>query len=317
MFLNLLVEKYRPKTLADLVLSKENRKYFESLKGKTEVPNLLFLGSPGIGKTTLAKIIVVDILDCQYIYINASDESGIDIIRNKVKTFAQTRSMDGKIKICILDEADHLSTVNSGNGQTNAQAALRNLMEEYSGTTRFILTGNYKHKIIPALQSRCQDFDLTPPINESVVRCIEILKAEKIKVPTEEKEKLIQLIRNNYPDLRRSINALQKATINGVLHIIKEEDKKDFAKKLLVKIIAKTDLTDLRRYTIGNEILFNNNYHSLLKGLFEVIFDDPTLEPEKKRLAMLTVSESMYRAAFQMDQEIGAFACILNLFDLF
>src|SRR6476469_5737122 len=152
MFNDLWVEKYRPKTLDELVLDSDNRTYFNSLKGKQEIPNLLFLGPPGIGKTTLSKIIVKEILNCQYLYINASDESGIDTIRNKVKSFAQTRSMDGKVKICLLDECDHLSSVNSGLGNTNAQAALRNLMEEYSGTTRFILTGNYRHKIIPALQ---------------------------------------------------------------------------------------------------------------------------------------------------------------------
>lgn len=312
MFNDLWVEKYRPHTLDELVLDKDNRIYFSSLKGKKEIPNLLFLGPPGIGKTTLGKIIVNEILNCQYLYINASDESGIDTIRNKVKSFAQTRSMDGKLKICFLDECDHLSSVNAGQGNTNAQAALRNLMEEYSGTTRFILTGNYKHKIIAALQSRCQEFDLTPPVNECIKRCAQILKHENVKVSAVEKENLVELIRSNFPDLRKAINNLQKATINGELHIVKSVDKKDFAIKVLQKIRQKIDVTDLRKYVIDNEILFGNDYHSLLRGLFDAIFESD-LSPEKKRLGMLLVSESMYRHNFVMDHEINCYAGLLNL----
>ena len=136
MFNNLWVEKYRPKTIDEMVLSGENRAYFNTLKD--EVPNLLFVGTPGIGKTTIAKIIVQDILKCQYLYINASDENGIDTIRSKVCGFSQTKSLDGSIKIVILDEADGITI--------DGQRALRNTMEEYSSFTRFILTANYKHR---------------------------------------------------------------------------------------------------------------------------------------------------------------------------
>lgn len=313
LFDNLLVEKYRPHELQDIVLSQDNRAYFESLKGKADIPNLLFVGPPGIGKSTLSKIIVNEILKCQYLYINASDESGVDTIRNRVKSFAQTRSMDGKIKICILDEADGLSNIG---GQSNAQSALRNLMEEYSGTTRWILTANYKHKIIPALQSRCQEFDLIPPINECIKRCITILKAEGIKVDVSEKEKLVELIRSNYPDLRKTINSLQKCTINGKLNILEETDKKDFAEKVFAKIRQKIEVTDLRKYIISNEILFGNDYHSLLKGMFDVVFESD-LDQDKKKMAMLMISESLYRHNFMMDVEINAFACMLNLLDIF
>lgn len=315
MFENLLIEKYRPVTLDDLVLTKENRKFFESLKNKQEIPNLLFLGPPGIGKSALSKIIVNSILDCQYLYINASDESGVDAIRSKVKNFAQTRSVDGKIKVCILDEADHLSTVTSGSGQTNAQAALRNLMEEYSATCRFILTGNYKHKIIPALQSRCQDFDLVPPVDDCIKRCAFILKSEGIKVDESEKPKLIELVRSIFPDLRKTINTLQKCTIDGELHIVKQADKKDFAEKVFKRVQEKFNVNDLRAYIITNEVLFDNNYHLLLQGLFNVIFDCDWAE-DKKRLAMLTVSEGLYRNAFVMDKEINCFATILNLYEI-
>ena len=128
MFNNLYVEKYRPKTLSDLVLSDSNRKYFESIA--EEIPNLLFVGTPGLGKTTLARILVNDILECQYLYINASDENGIDTIRSKVVGFSQTKSLDGKHKVVILDEADGITI--------DGQRALRNTMEEYSSMTRWV-----------------------------------------------------------------------------------------------------------------------------------------------------------------------------------
>jgi replication factor C small subunit len=123
-FSNLWVEKWRPKTLSDFIISDKNKTIIDSFKDKKEIPNLLFTGTPGLGKTSLAKILVNDILDCQYLYINASDENGIDTIRNKVTGFAQTKSLDGKIKVIILDETDGLSI--------DAQRALRNTIEEFA-----------------------------------------------------------------------------------------------------------------------------------------------------------------------------------------
>ena len=177
MFDNLFTEKYRPKTLTDLVLSNSNRKYFDSITD--EIPNLLFVGTPGIGKTTLARILVNDILECQYLYINASDENGIDTIRSKVVGFAQTKSLDGKVKVVILDEADGITI--------DGQRALRNTMEEYSSGTRFILTANYKHKIIPAIQSRTQFFDLNPPFDTVLKLIVGIIKQEGIKITEDQK----------------------------------------------------------------------------------------------------------------------------------
>ena len=202
-FSNIWVEKYRPKKLDDFVISEENKSIITSFIQKNEIPNLLFTGTPGIGKTSLAKILVNDILKCQYLYINASDENGIDTIRTKVTNFAQTKSIDGKIKVIILDETDGLSL--------DGQRALRNTMEEYSKITRFILTANYKHKIITALQSRCQSIDLVPPLTLVAKRCLFILKAEKIDIVESDKIKVAQLVKSFYPDLRKCINELQKA----------------------------------------------------------------------------------------------------------
>jgi len=209
-FSNLWIEKFRPKTLSDFICTSFTKESLLSFKNKEEIPNLLFIGAAGIGKTSAAKIIVNDILDCQYLYINASDENGIDTIRNKVMNFAQTMSIDGKIKVIILDECDGLSM--------DAQRALRNTMEEFSGITRFILTANYKYKIIPALQSRCQSFDLTPPLDLAVKRCASILKQECITVPDDQKVKLVEFIKGTYPDLRKCLNQLQQNSTTGKLN---------------------------------------------------------------------------------------------------
>jgi len=210
-FNNLWVEKYRPRKLEEFVISDKNLSYINSFKAKKEIPNLLFVGTPGLGKTSLAKIIVNDILECQYLYINASDENGIDTIRTKVTSFAQTLSIDGKIKAIILDETDGLSM--------EAQRALRNTIEEFAKITRFILTANYRYRVIPALQSRCQSIDLTPPIEGVVKRCVHVLKSEKVEIPEDQKAKLLEFIKSKYPDLRMCINELQKYSSSGALQL--------------------------------------------------------------------------------------------------
>jgi len=192
-------EKYRPSTLDEIVLDKSTKTYFNKVRSEENIPNVLFVGKPGIGKTSLAKIIVKNILKCQYLYINASDENGIDTIRTKVLNFAQTKSLFGQIKVIILDECDGLSI--------DAQKALRNSIEEYHDLTRFVLTANYKHKIIPALQSRCQIFNISYDKKEYLAKLISIVKAEELKI---NKEDFTKIIDNCYPDFRKGINALQK-----------------------------------------------------------------------------------------------------------
>jgi len=257
LFDNLLVEKYRPKTLDDIVLSDDNRKFFEQINKKQEIPHLMLSGAPGIGKTTLAKTLVTDVLDCQFIIINASEESGIDVIRQKIMNFANTRSIDGKIKIVIADEADGLSSVSGGKGRSSAQQSLRNVMEEYAETTRFILTCNYPYKIIPALHSRCQTIDLTPPYEGCVKRCSQILKAEGISVDDENKVKLLELVKKCYPDIRKVINTIQKNTIDGVLNITSFESNLEFANTVADKLIKGKDVMRVRKFVIENEISFD------------------------------------------------------------
>ena len=301
MFNNLWVEKYRPKTIDEMVLSGENRAYFNTLKD--EVPNLLFVGTPGIGKTTIAKIIVQDILKCQYLYINASDENGIDTIRSKVCGFSQTKSLDGSIKIVILDEADGITI--------DGQRAIRNTMGEYSSFTRFILTANYKHKIIPAIQSRTQYFDLNPSVQDVLSRIVYILRNENIEVPTTERVNLARVIKDNYPDIRKIINTIQKYSVSGGLHIKDTADRNDIVTKINNHLVSKKVL-ELRKFLIENENEFQGDYASLLKHYLNFIYNSDT-KPDNKRQMIVIISEYLYRDAFVLDKEINAFACFCQL----
>jgi DNA polymerase III delta prime subunit len=301
MFQNLFVEKYRPRKLEDIVLTSEERAYFESLKSKEEIPNLLFAGNPGTGKTTLSKIIATDILDCQYLYINASDENGIDTIRSKVIGFASTKSLDGKLKIVLFDECDALTL--------DSQKALRNVIEEYSHNTRFIFTCNYLFKIIPALQSRCQIFNLTPPLDGVLNRVVAILKHEGITVPDTEKPKLVELVRSGYPDLRRIINDIQKFSYTGIL-TIKDNQVKSIANKVVDKIRGKVSPQELRKFVIEREQEFSGDYLQLLKEMFEVFYETDTNANN-----LLIISEGMYKDAIVIDKEINWFSTCLKLYN--
>ena len=301
MFDNLFTEKYRPKTLTDLVLSNSNRKYFDSITD--EIPNLLFVGTPGIGKTTLARILVNDILECQYLYINASDENGIDTIRSKVVGFAQTKSLDGKVKVVILDEADGITI--------DGQRALRNTMEEYSSGTRFILTANYKHKIIPAIQSRTQFFDLNPPFDIVLKLIVDIIKQEGIKITEDQKGNFVNVVKQNYPDIRKIINSVQKATVKGIFEVNVALDSKEIVERIHTEIQSKNTF-GLRKYLIENENEFQGDYHNLMKQYLNYVYDS-SLDDNKKRQYIVTISDSMVNDVWVLDKEINAFACWVKL----
>jgi replication factor C small subunit len=295
------VEKYRPATLDDIILDERTLKQVKEFK--EEIPNLLFVGNPGTGKTTLARIIVNDVLGCNYLYINASDESGIDTIRHSITNFAQTKSFDGKVKVVILDEADGLTT--------QAQSALRNTMETYAKYCRFILTANYKHKIIPALQSRCQALDIKPVVELAVKRCYNILKNENIKVPEEQKKKFIQLVKRHFPDLRKTINELQKNIIDSELCIVSVTGDNELLEAVYKKIASKNSL-EARRYLIENEDRFQGDYDTLLGNYLNFIYT-ANIEDLKKKEMIAIIADHLYKSAFVVDKEINAFACLVNL----
>ena len=200
---SLLVEKYRPNKLENYVGNENIKKSISKYLEQNDIQNLIFYGPAGTGKTTLAKLIVKN-LDCDYIYINASDERGIETIRDKVSSFASVASFK-PIKVVILDEADFLTI--------QAQASLRNIIETFSRTTRFILTCNYVERIIDPLQSRCQVLKIVPPTKKDVAKHLHWICNEELI--THEINELVPLVNQYYPDLRKCINTIQLSTVDG------------------------------------------------------------------------------------------------------
>ena len=206
---SLLVEKYRPIKLENYVGNKNIKKSISSYLEQNDIQNLIFYGSAGTGKTTLAKLIVKN-LDCDHIYINASDERGIETIRDKVSGFASVASFKS-LKVVILDEADFLTI--------QAQASLRNIIETFSRTTRFIMTCNFVERIIDPLQSRCQVLKIVPPTKKDVAKHLNwICKEESIKHDIND---LVPLVNQYYPDLRKCINTIQLSTQDNILKLDK------------------------------------------------------------------------------------------------
>jgi replication factor C small subunit len=296
----LWVQKYAPKNLDEIVLSEENREFFSKINDDT--PHLLLYGNAGTGKTTLAKVLVKDILKCQYLYINASDENGVDTIRNKVITFSQTRSFDGKKKVIILDEFC---------GTTGeAQRILRNVMEEYASTTRFILNANYINRIIEPIQSRCLLFNITPKLDDTVLRCIHILEAENIQKI--DNRKLVTYIKNNFPDMRRIINDLQRFCLSGELIISNSNVINDISSKIYELVITTKNPLEIRKFVINEEKNFAADYQQIMRQLFDIVFNSNQSDDKKKAL-MLELGEHMYRDNFVMDHEINFFCCVMGL----
>lgn len=296
----LWVEKYRPEQLEGYV---GNQSIVDKVKIYLEsgdVPHLLFYGTAGTGKTTLAKLIAKNI-DCDLMYINASDENNVETVREKIKNFASTIGFR-QWKLIILDEADYLTP--------NAQAALRNLMETFSKTTRFILTCNYVEKIIDPIQSRCQVFGITPPSKKDVaIRVNMILQTEKV---TFKPEDLVSIINAGYPDIRRILNSCQRQVVNGELKIDKQSlIEANYMDKVLELLVSKPDkkqlFTSIRQLLADSQV---KDFTALYRFLYDHLDDFATGHIAG---VILVLAEGQYQDSFVPDKELNVMATFIKI----
>ena len=293
----LWVEKYRPQDLSTYVGNEALKTKVERFLDDGNVPHLLLYGRAGGGKTTLAKIIVNHV-DCDYLYINASDERNIDLVRDKLKTFASSVGFK-PMKVVILDEADYLN-VNS------AQPALRNLMETFSAHCRFILTCNYVEKIIDPIQSRCQTYKIVPPSKKEVaVHSKTILEKENISFDLDD---LALVVTAGYPDMRKVINELQRMSIDGKLSVDKDGMiHNEFKLQFLDAIRSGESISVIRKMVADSNFTEYTELYRLLYDEVENITGDkiPDVIAEK--------SKGAYQDVLVVDKEINFIATVSNI----
>ena len=296
----ILVEKYRPDTLEGFMCQEETKLKFQEYIDKQDLPHILFAGKPGSGKTTLAKILAKNI-DCDCLYLNATDERSIDVMRDKVGAFASAGSFK-PLKIVILDEATHILQA--------AQVILLNMIETYSLNTRFILTGNFPERLIEPLRSRLQEFDLQPPTKKVVANHVDsILTNEKIEHTAED---VVNIVKRFYPDFRKIINNCQKYTIDGVLKIDNSINKTDEYKDRVIDELKKPSFKSFNNI---RQILANadvNEFGDLYRFLYYKIDE---YGKGKEGFIIVTIEEYMYHANFVLDKEINVMACISKILE--
>lgn len=296
---DLWVERYRPKSLPDFIGSTSVKETLQIWLENKSIPHLLLFGSPGTGKTSLGKIIVKQI-PCDSLIINASDENGVDDIRNKVQEFCMMMGLQ-PLKIMFLDEADRLTP--------DAQGILRNLMETYSQSTRFILTCNYQEKVVPAIKSRCQSFEIKPPSKgEVMAHLIKILDTEKVKY---KKEDVAFIVSSYFPDMRKIINFSSQSSLNGELKIAKANAaEQDFKTKLveLLKTPGKAStFTEIRQLVADASF---SNYEEVYKYLFDHVNE---YAGAKVPDVILHLADAVYQSALVFEREITFVAAMHKL----
>jgi DNA polymerase III delta prime subunit len=301
---NLLwVEKYRPKTVNDCVLPQKLKKTFLEFVANKDIPNMILSGPAGTGKTTIARALCNE-LNVDSIIINASEESGIDVLRNKIKQFASSMTLDpsSKYKVIILDEADYLNP-------QSTQPALRAFIEEFAGNCRFILTCNFKNRIISPLHSRCTVIDYTE-VNDSKIyplfmkRVIQICESEQIEY---DKQAIADLIMKYAPDWRRVINELQRYSSSGKFSV-EALVSNDSSIKSLIKHLKAKDFKQVRAWCASNsDIDPSVIFRKIYDGAYDI------LEPQSIPPVIILLADYQYKAAFCADQELNLVACLTEI----
>lgn len=298
----LWVEAYRPRTVDDCILPKDIKKFFKNVIHKGEIQNMLLCGTAGTGKTTVARALCEE-LKTDYIIINGSEESGIDVLRTKIKQFASTISFTGNTKVVILDEADYLNP-------NSTQPALRGFIEEFANNCRFIFTCNFKNRIIPPLHSRCAVIEFKIPKSEKPKLAAEFFKRINYilanKEVTADSKVVAKVIEKHFPDFRRTLNELQRYSQSGsidegILSFVGDTNMKD-----LVEAMQEKDWKKMRAWVINN---LDNDPVSLFRKIYDTFVPLTQQVPQ----LVLTIADYQYKSAFVADQEINLVACLTEI----
>ena len=300
----LWVEKYRPRSIDECVLPEDLKNTFSEFVKDKHIPNLILCGSAGVGKTTVAKA-MLDEIGATSMMINGSEESGIDVLRTKIKNFASTVSLEGGRKYIILDEADYLNP-------QSTQPALRGFMEEFHKNCGFILTCNYKNRLIPPLHSRCSVIDFSIPNSEKpnlakqfMQRVIMILNDNNVK---HDKRVVAEVINKYFPDWRRVLNELQRYSVSGTIDAGILVDIAEVNIKELMHSMKNKEFTNVRKWVVNN---LDNDPVRLYRRIYDNLYDfvDGSSIPH----VVVVLGEYQYKAAFVSDQEINLMACFTEI----
>jgi DNA polymerase III delta prime subunit len=298
----LWVEKYRPRKLDDCILPDDQLKTFREFVATGEIPNMLLCGSAGVGKTTIARAICEE-LGCDYIIINGSEESGIDVLRTKIREFASSVSFGGKTKVVILDEADYLNP-------NSTQPALRAFIEEFANNCRFIFTCNFKNRIIAPLHSRTAviEFKLTKADRPKMAgrfmkRLSDILATENVAFD----EKVVaEVLKKHFPDYRRVLNELQRYSVSGTIDEGILVNVQEVNMKELVASLKGKDFKKMRNWVVDN---IDNDPNLIFRKIYDTILDDVKYPSQ----LVLLLADYQYKAAFAANPEINLVACLAEI----
>jgi|TARA_R110001583_G_scaffold36124_27_gene119165 DNA polymerase III delta prime subunit len=300
----LWVEKYRPKTIDECILPDSIKETFKDMVESGESQNLLLSGGAGCGKTTIARALCNE-LNNDFIVVNCSEDGNIDTLRTKIRDFASTVSLDGGKKVCILDEFDY------SNAQST-QPALRGAIEEFAENCRFILTCNYKNRIIKPIHSRCTNIEFTIPSKQKPVLAKSLLSRVKNILQSEdvdyEEKVLVLLIMKYFPDFRRVINELQRYSVSGKIDVGIISQIGEIDVKNLMSHMRNKNFTEVRKWVVNN---LDNDQTHLFRSIYDVLYD--YVEPESIPLVVLILSDYQYKAAFVADSEINMTACLVQI----